>query len=47
MSNDSIKKERHFDDKVDGHSVDNGALESTFQFSASAEKKLVRKIDLM
>jgi hypothetical protein len=43
----SIKKENRYDDKVDAQSVENGALESSFQFSADAEKKLVRKIDLM
>ena len=47
MSKESIKKENRYDDKVDTLSVGNGALESSFQFSADAEKKLVRKIDLM
>ncbi|KAJ6123896.1 hypothetical protein N7471_011213 [Penicillium samsonianum] len=47
MSKDSIKNEQRYCDKVDGPSVENGALESSFQFSASAEKRLVRKIDLM
>lgn len=47
MSKDSIKKEQPYDDKLDAQSVENGALESSFQYSASAEKKLVRKIDLM
>lgn len=47
MPKDSIKKEGRYDDKVDAQSVENGALESSFQFSADAEKKLVRKIDFM
>ncbi|CAG8902768.1 unnamed protein product [Penicillium egyptiacum] len=47
MSQDSTKKEQRYDDKVDAQSVENGALESSFQFSVSAEKKLVRKIDFM
>ncbi|KAL2696688.1 hypothetical protein AAEP93_001983 [Penicillium crustosum] len=47
MSKDSIKNEPLYGEKLDGQSVENCALESSFQFSASAEKKLVRKIDLM
>lgn len=47
MPKDSIKKEGRYDDKVDAQCVENGALESSFQFSADAEKKLVRKIDFM
>lgn len=47
MAKDSIKTENPYNDKVDAQSVENGALESSFQFTAEAEKKLVRKIDLM
>jgi hypothetical protein len=48
MSTLSYKKEAsEADNKIDKQSIDNGALESSFQFSAAAEKKLVRKIDLM
>ncbi|CAI7591058.1 unnamed protein product [Penicillium glandicola] len=47
MSKDSIRKEQRDNNKVDGLSVENGALEASFQFCASAEKKLVRKIDSM
>lgn len=47
MAKDSTKKEDRCDDKVDAQSVENGALESSFEFSADAEKKLVRKIDFM
>jgi hypothetical protein len=43
----SKKKANQADDEVDQQSIDNGALESSFQYSAAAEKKLVRKIDLM
>ncbi|KAJ5985217.1 hypothetical protein N7499_008505 [Penicillium canescens] len=48
MSTLSNKKEViQADNEIDKQSLDNGALESSFQFSAAAEKKLVRKIDLM
>ncbi|OQD79239.1 hypothetical protein PENANT_c057G09410 [Penicillium antarcticum] len=48
MSNQASKKEAmQADHEIDQQSVDNGALESSFQFSAAAEKKLVRKIDLV
>ncbi|CAG8178819.1 unnamed protein product [Penicillium nalgiovense] len=47
MAKDSIKTDNPYNDKVDTQSVENGALESSFQFTAEAEKKLVRKIDLM
>ncbi|KAJ5520948.1 hypothetical protein N7463_001401 [Penicillium fimorum] len=47
MPMEPMKTDRMYDDKLDGQSVENGAPESSFQFSASLEKKLVRKIDLM
>lgn len=48
MSTLSNKKEViQADNEIDKQSLDNGVVESSFQFSAAAEKKLVRKIDLM
>jgi hypothetical protein len=47
MVDDPIGKNARFDDKVDGHNVEIGAIEPSFQFSPSAEKRLVWKIDLM
>ncbi|KAJ5767003.1 uncharacterized protein N7511_004619 [Penicillium nucicola] len=43
----SKKQALQADSEIDQQSLDNGALESSFQYSAAAEKKLVRKIDLM
>jgi hypothetical protein len=46
MSNNPVKTKYDMGQIAEQQSVENGALESSFQFSASAEKKLVRKIDL-
>ncbi|CAG8224764.1 unnamed protein product [Penicillium salamii] len=47
MDSHSSKMDKEGNGNIDHQNIENGALESSFEFSAAAEKRLVWKIDLM
>ncbi|CAG7950463.1 unnamed protein product [Penicillium salamii] len=47
MDSHSPKRNKERKENIDHQNIENGTLESSFEFSATAEKRLVWKIDLM